>query len=101
MNEQKDTVMIPYFAHEGEMSRFERINKRQWILSIILIVALIGTNLGWVIYESQFQTETVTETYQATADGNSNAVLNGSGEVTFNGGYSGIHEDDSQAGEVE
>ena len=94
-----ETVMIPYFAHEGEMSRMERANKRLWVLIIILIVALLGTNAGWIVYESQFQTETVTETYQATADGNSNAVLNGSGEVIINGGNSGIHSDSSQTGE--
>jgi len=95
-----ETVMIPYFAHEGEMSRMERANKRLWVLIIILIVALLGTNAGWIVYESQFQTETVTETYQATADGNSNAVLNGSGEVIINGGNSGIHSDSSQTGEI-
>lgn len=86
-------VMIPYFVHEGEMARAERQSKRLWILIIILIVALVGTNLAWVIYENQFQTETYTETYEAHADGNSNAVLNGSGEVNIYGGNGEVHED--------
>lgn len=79
---------IPYFVHEGEMNRAERTNKRLWVIIIILIVALIGTNAGWLIYESQFVEETVTESYSAEADGNSNAVINGEGEVTIYGGES-------------
>ena len=38
--------------------------QRKFIIIIILIIALIGTNLGWLIYESQF--ETVTETEETT-----------------------------------
>ena len=76
MNE-KEVAVIPYFAHEGEMSRMERTNKRLWILIIILIVALIGTNAGWIIYESQF-TEVVTTTeIEAEQDGDYNFVSGG------------------------
>ena len=96
-----DTAVIPYFAHEGEMNRMERSNKRLWIVIIILIVALLGTNAGWLIYESQFVEETVTESYSAEADGNSNAVINGEGEVTIYGGESDLHPDGSQTGKGE
>lgn len=96
-----DPVMIPYFAHEGEMARAERLNKRLWILILILVVALIGSNAGWIIYESQYQTEVYTEeSYEATADGGSNAILNGSGEVNVYGGKGQVYEgDDSAAGQ--
>lgn len=94
-----DVAMIPYFAHEGEMSRMERLNKRLWVLILVLIIALVGTNAGWIAYESQFQTETVTETYNAESDGNSNAVINGSGEVIINGGESDVHKDSPQTSE--
>lgn len=83
-----DTAVIPYYAHEGEMNRMERSNKRLWIVIIILIVALLGTNAGWLVYESQFVEETVEMTYSAEADENSNAVINGEGEVTIYGGES-------------
>lgn len=53
---------ISYFAHEGMMARMERVNHRQWVVIIILIVALVTSNLAWVLYESQF--ETYTETTQ-------------------------------------
>lgn len=91
-----NTVTIPYFAHEGEMARMERANKRLWVIIIILIVALIGTNAGWIFYESQFQTEITTETYEAKADNGSNAVLNGDGEVNIYGGNGEVHTDNGQ-----
>lgn len=46
---------IPYIAHEADMTRMERMNRRLWILAIILIVALIGTNAGWIYYENSFE----------------------------------------------
>lgn len=88
------TAMIPYFAHEGEMAGMERANKRLWILLIILIVCLVGTNAGWIIYEGQFEEETYTESYEAQADNNSNAILNaGEGDVNFYGGEGKVHQD--------
>lgn len=68
-----DTPNVPYFVHEGAMTRMERINKRLWILIIILIVALVGTNVGWVIYKSQFADEEYSyEMQMDSADGGTN-----------------------------
>lgn len=39
MNEER--VMVPYFVHEGEMARMERIVKRLWILSGSLAVVIM------------------------------------------------------------
>ena len=50
----KETTSIPFFVHEGILARFERINKRLWITVILLIILLVGTNAGWIWYESQF-----------------------------------------------
>ena len=41
-------------------------SKRWFIISIILLIALIGSNIGWLIYESQYETiadEKSQETY--------------------------------------
>lgn len=55
-----DEKMIPYFCHEGDMARAERTIKRLWILCIMLIILLVGTNIAWIHYESQWETaETV------------------------------------------
>lgn len=72
-----ESVMIPYFVHEGEMSRAERTNKRMWILVIILIVALIATNLGWIIYENQYSDVVTTTEIEAEQDGGYNFVSGG------------------------
>lgn len=37
---QNDSVpVVPYIAHESEMARMERINKRLWIALLALAVA--------------------------------------------------------------
>lgn len=56
-----DRVTIPFFAHEADMNRLERTNVRLWILCVILILSLIGTNVAWVLYEQQFEPFTVTQ----------------------------------------
>lgn len=53
--------IVSYIAFESTCSRLERSNKRLFILCIVLIVALIASNLGWVIYESQYEDVTVTQ----------------------------------------
>ena len=64
--------------HEGDMARMERANKRLWIVIIILIVALCGSNAAWIIYESQFEEiSTQIEAEQETDDGGDNYVVGG------------------------
>ena len=81
MNDEK---MIPYIAYESATARQERTIKRLWILCIILIVSLIGTNAGWLWYEKQFEDVVVTQEVEATADGSSDLNLN-----TVGGDYYG------------
>ena len=76
--------MIPYIAFESATSRQERTIKRVWILCIILIIALIGTNAGWIYYESSFEDVSVTQEVEATSDGDSDLNLN-----TIGGDYYG------------
>lgn len=74
-----DQKMIPYFCHEGDMARAERTIKRLWILCILLIVLLVGTNIAWIHYESQFMDEvTVTQ----DSDAGTNNYLGGNGVIT-------------------
>ena len=51
MNNPKD---VPFIAYEYAQSRLERIIKRLWIVVILLVILLVGTNVAWLIYESQF-----------------------------------------------
>ena len=78
---------IPYIAHEAMMSRMERTIKRLWILCIILIILLVGSNVAWLLYESQFEDTITTETYTKetfSGDGG-HAIINDSGEGIING----------------
>lgn len=79
---EQSTLTMPYVAHQEDMARSERTNKRLYLVVILLIAALLATNSAWIIYESQF--ENVVEEYDvaqnATGDGNNNSVING-GEV--------------------
>lgn len=85
MEELKEKVS--YLVFEGEMTRMERVNHRLWVLCICLLVVLIGTNAGWLYYESQWEVvETVeTTTYDANSDRGGNAIINGRGEVRLYG----------------
>lgn len=68
-----EELKIPYIAYESAMVRQERSIKRIWIICVILIAALIGSNVGWIYYESQWEVveETTTQTVsQDSADDN-------------------------------
>ena len=79
-----DEKMIPYIAFESVTARQERTIRRLWILCIILIITLLGTNAGWIYYESSFEDVSVTQEVEATTDGNSDLHLN-----TVGGDYHG------------
>ena len=76
MDENKTPAPVPYYLHESEMARMERQIKRLFILCVIMFVALIGTNAGWIWYESQYEDVVVTQEAEAE-DGN--IRLNGVG----------------------
>jgi hypothetical protein len=75
---------ISYIAFESATARQERTIKRIWILCIALLIALVGSNIGWICYENQFEEVSVTQEVDATADGSSNINLN-----TVGGDYNG------------
>ena len=62
--------------HEGDMARMERANKRLWVVIIILIIALIGSNAAWIYYESQFEDVTVDT-------GMGDAYVHGVGDIYY------------------
>lgn len=69
---------VPYIVYESAMARMERTNKRLWIIVIILIATLIATNVGWIYYESQFQTTTI----EAEQDGGGVNIVGG-GDISY------------------
>lgn len=74
---------VPYVVHESAMARAERQAKRLVAVIILLIVLLVGSNIGWMVYENSFEDVNTTEEYQIEQDaesGNNNSIING-GEI--------------------
>lgn len=66
---------VSYLAHESMMARFERVIRRLWVLLLILIILLVGTNAAWLVYESQFETvSTEMDVEQENESGDNYAV---------------------------
>ena len=78
---EKEKTDVPYIAYESEMARAERRDKRQWIVIIALIVALLASNIGWLAYESQF--ETYTYEYSQDGEGLNNINTGEQGDVLY------------------
>ena len=79
----KDMPLVPFAAHEAALARSERNSKRMWIVILVLILALIGTNLAWIIYNSQFETiEESTVVEQENSNGDNNYIGN-DGDITY------------------
>lgn len=66
---------VPYFVHEGIMARMERTIRRLWILCIILILLLAGTNGAWIWYENQFIDE-IEVTQDVDSGNGGDAIVN-------------------------
>ena len=73
---------VPYIAHEASEARFERIIKRLWVVIILLIVLLVGSNSLWIYYESQW--EVVETSVESIAD-RGIAIANADGSVNYYG----------------
>ena len=69
-----ENVSVPYVVHESAMARSERHNKRLWIVILVLIGALIGTNLAWIVYENSF--EDIVSTEEIIVDAEENGIAN-------------------------
>ena len=69
---------VAFMAFESMKATLERTVKRLWILAIILIILLFGTNAAWIYYESQWEVyETSIEAEQITDGGGSNYAVGG------------------------
>ena len=75
---QKQAEPVTFLAFESMKATLERTIRRLWILAIILIFLLFGTNAAWIYYESQWEVySTTVEAEQETDGGGSNYVVGG------------------------
>lgn len=69
---------VSFAAFESACTRLERTNHRLFIIIVLLLMALIGTNAAWIYYESQWQVvESTTTNQTVTQDGESNRFIGG------------------------
>ena len=73
-----ENVSVPYVVHESSMARSERHSKRLVAVIILLIVLLVGSNIGWLVYENSFEDIVIT---QENDDGYNNFIGN-DGDIT-------------------
>ena len=78
---ENTNVTVPYVVHEATVARQERQIKRMWIALIVAAAMLFASNMGWLIYQSQFDTFS----YDYTQDGNGNNIIGNDNEVDYNG----------------
>lgn len=74
---------IPYFIHADNMNKMDQSHKRveKWlfVLCLLLLLALLGTNGAWIIYENSMQDVVITE---STQDGGGTNIIS-SGDVSY------------------
>lgn len=82
MSQFEDKNYVPYIIFESAQSRLDRVNRRSWIVTIILIVLLFATNSAWLYYEKQFDVVTETTTVTQTNSDGSNNFIGNDGEIS-------------------
>lgn len=70
------TVSMSSADWQRNEQRHERREKRLVWVIVLLIVLLVGSNIGWLVYESQFIETETTEIVQENADGYNNYIGN-------------------------
>ena len=69
---------IPYIAFEDAQARHEREKVRWFIIVLVLIILLFGSNAAWIAYESQFEDIVVSQDVE-TGEGRS--IITGVGDI--------------------
>ena len=80
-----DMAVMPIAQHEKDQNRLMGIIKSLIAVIVILIVLLVGSNVGWLIYESQYevvQESTETNIEQDNENGDNNYIGN-NGDITY------------------
>jgi hypothetical protein len=78
-------ISVPYIVHESSMVRAERQAKRLIAIIILLIVLLVGSNIGWMVYENSFEDVITSEEIIVDAEENGIANYIGNDGDIYNG----------------
>ena len=72
-----DMAVMPIAQHEKDQNRLMGIIKSLVAVIVILVVLLVGSNVGWLIYESQFEEYTITQEVEQDAENGENHFIGG------------------------
>lgn len=86
--EVKTPENVPYIVHEAAMARNERNVKRMIVALVAAIALLFASNALWLWAWMQYDYES----YEVTADGDSNANYVGQDGTIYNGGINQSEE---------
>lgn len=78
-----DDRKVPLYIYEGTTARFERTNKRQLIVILILSILMFLSNLAWLWYINQYDFISEEITYSQDGQGLNNINTGMQGGVTF------------------
>ena len=76
-SKEQPSEAVPFIVHEGTMARAEITIKRLWITILLLIVLLVGTNAGWIWFESQFEYSQTTQEVTQESNHGDNSFIGG------------------------
>ena len=76
-SKEQPSETVPFIVHEGTMARAEITIKRLWITILLLIVLLVGTNAGWIWFESQFEYSQTTQEVTQESNHGDNSFIGG------------------------
>ena len=83
INDDMTNVVMSSADWQRNEQRHLRREKRFVAIIVLLVLLLVGSNIGWLIYESQFEVvEETTETYEIVQESSetNNSIING-GEI--------------------
>lgn len=68
---------VPFIVYEAEQARHERDKVRWFIIVLVLILLLFGSNAAWIAYESQFAHTYTDQTVTQEAENGTNRFVGG------------------------
>ena len=89
---ENTNVTVPYVVHEATVARQERQIKRMWVALIVAVALIFASNAIWLYAWLQYDYES----YEITADGDSNANYIGQDGNIYNGGYNQSEEESEE-----
>ena len=80
-NTNEEMAVMPIAQHEKDQNRLMSIIKSLVVVIIVLIVLLVGSNIAWIAYESQFEVVEETTTIEQENDSGDNNYIGNDGDI--------------------